>query len=83
MLRDVPGGPWPDLLGYNRVTPRPEAEVLARCGDDPLLACWDYHDGRSAVFTSDCAPHWAPPTFLAWPGYGALWPGLIRWLSRS
>jgi uncharacterized membrane protein len=81
VLRDVPDGPWPDLLGYNRVTPRPEAQVLARCGDDPLIACWQYHDGRSAVFTSDCAPHWAPPTFMAWPGYAALWPALIGWLG--
>jgi uncharacterized membrane protein len=83
VLRDVPDGPWPDLLGYNRVIPRLEAQVLARCGDDPLIACWQYHDGRSAVFTSDCAPHWAPPTFMAWPGYATLWPALIHWLSGS
>ena len=83
VLRDVPDGAWPDLLGYNRVTARPEAEVLARCGDDPLIVCWEYHAGRSAVFTSDCAPHWAPPGFMAWAGYGALWPGLIRWLGRG
>jgi Putative glutamine amidotransferase len=24
--------------------------------------------GRGAVFTSDRAPHWAQPEFLAWPG---------------
>jgi uncharacterized membrane protein len=83
VLRDVPDGAWPDLLGYNQVTARPEAEVLARCGDDPLIVCWEYHAGRSAVFTSDCAPHWAPPGFMAWAGYGALWPGLIRWLGRG
>ena len=83
VLRDVPAGPWPDLLGYNRVSPRPDAEVLARCGDDPLIACWQYHEGRSAVFTSDCAPHWAPPAFMAWPGYATLWPALIRWLSGT
>jgi uncharacterized membrane protein len=82
VLRDVPE-PWPAVLGYNRVTARPEAEVLVRCGDDPLLACWDYHDGRAAVFTSDCAPHWAPPAFMAWPGYAALWPALVRWLARA
>jgi len=81
VLRGVPA-PWPALLGYNRVTPRPDAEVLVRCADDPLVACREYHAGRSAVFTSDCAPHWAPPAFLAWPGYAALWPNLIRWLGR-
>ena len=75
--------PWPALLGYNRVTPRAGAEVVVRCGGDPLVACGHYHAGRSAVFTSDCAPHWAPPAFLAWPGYQALWPNLIRWLAGS
>jgi uncharacterized membrane protein len=72
-------GPWPAVLGYNRVTPRPDAQVLVGVGDDPLVACGTYHAGRSAVFTSDCAPHWAPPSFMDWPGYAALWPGLIRW----
>jgi uncharacterized membrane protein len=54
-----------------------------RCGDDPLLVCGSYYAGRSAVFTSDCAPHWAPPEFLDWPGYRALWPNLICWLAGA
>jgi uncharacterized membrane protein len=82
VLRDVPG-PWPALLGYNRVTARPGADVVVRCGDDPLVACGQHHAGRGAVFTSDCAPHWAPPEFLAWPGYDILWPNLIRWLASA
>src|SRR5262245_5055449 len=68
--------PWPALLGYNRVTPRASAEVVVCCGDDPLVVCGQHHAGRSAAFTFDCAPHWAPPAFLAWPGYQALWPNL-------
>ncbi len=82
VLRGVPE-PWPALLGYNRVTPRPDADVVVRCGGDPLVACGQYHGGRSAVFTSDCAPHWAPPDFLAWPGYQTLWPSLLRWLGAA
>src|SRR5215472_17322633 len=82
VLAGVPG-PWPAVLGYNRVTPRPGAEVVVRCGADPLIACGEYHSGRSAVFTSDCAPHWAPPTFMDWPGYRALWPNRIRWLAGA
>src|SRR5215469_11584570 len=62
---------------------RPTAEVVVRCGDDPLLACGSHHAGRSAVFTSDYAPHWAPPEFLDWPGYRALWPNLIGWLTGA
>jgi len=42
--RQVPGqvldgvpGDWPPLLGYNQVTPKPAAQVLAYCGTDPRL----------------------------------------------
>jgi uncharacterized membrane protein len=82
VLRGVPG-PWPAVLGFNQVTARPAAEVVVRCGEHPLLVCGSYHAGRSAAFTSDCAPHWAPPEFLEWPGYGALWPNLIGWLAGA
>ena len=61
---------------------RPGAEVLVRCRADPLVACGEYHGGRGAVFTSDCAPHWGPPAFLDWPGYGPLWANLVSWLAR-
>ena len=50
---------WPTLLGCNQLTAKPEAEVLADCGDDPLLAVGRHGVGRSAAFASDCAPHWA------------------------
>jgi uncharacterized membrane protein len=35
------------------------------------------------VFTSGCAPHWAPPKFLDWPGCVVLWPNLVRWLAGA
>jgi len=72
---------WPRLLGYNRVTAKPGAAVVVRCGDDPLIACGAFGSGRSAVFTSDCAPHWGPPEFLDWPGYAPLWVNLVTWLA--
>lgn len=25
--------------------------------------------------------HWAPPTFLGWPGYPSLFDRLVRWLA--
>jgi len=74
---------WPALLGYNRVTARPAATVVVSCGDDPLLVCGEHHAGRSAAFTSDCAPHWGPPQFVAWPGYQQLWPNLVTWLAGA
>jgi uncharacterized membrane protein len=74
---------WPALLGYNQLTAKPDAEVLARCGDDPLLAVGTHGAGRSAAFASDCAPHWCPPAFMDWPGYDLIWPNLMRWLAAE
>jgi len=37
--------------------------------------------GRVGAFTSDMAPHWAPPEFLAWEHYQTLWVSLLRWTS--
>lgn len=74
---------WPAFLGYNRSTPREDATVLARVGDDPFVAVRTVGSGRSAVFASDCGPHWGPPAFLAWPGYQRLWPNLCRWLAGA
>jgi uncharacterized membrane protein len=74
---------WPPLLGYNQLTAKPAAKVLVRCGIDPLLVVGSHGAGRSAAFASDCAPHWCPPAFMAWPGYNPLWASLIRWLSGA
>lgn len=82
VLAGVPA-PWPVLLGYNKVTPKDDAAVLVRCGEDPLLAVRQHGSGRSAVFTSDCAPHWGPPAFLNWPGYQPMWANIVRWLGRE
>jgi uncharacterized membrane protein len=76
-------GPWPTLLGYNRVELKPEATLLLAHGSDPIAAAWDYGRGRAAVFTSDCAPHWGTPEFLAWPGYKTFFGQIVHWLSRA
>lgn len=74
---------WPQFLGYNRSTARPDADVLARFGNDPFIAVRNVGQGRSAIFSSDCGPHWGPPPFLAWKGYGALWTNLVVWLGEK
>ena len=74
---------WPVLLGYNRLTAREYATVVATVGEDPLIAAWHYGQGRSVAFASDCGPHWAPPPFVEWEGYATLWQNIADWTSRS
>lgn len=74
---------WPRLLGYNRVRPKPGAVVLAARGEDPILVVGSFGAGRAAAFTSDLAPHWAPPEFIGWAGYALLWISLLGWLARK
>ncbi|MDO8106747.1 glutamine amidotransferase [Isoptericola sp. b441] len=74
---------WPALLGLNEVRARPGSQTLATCGGHPLLVVGEYGSGRSAAFTSDIAPHWAPPAFLEWHGYAELFDRLVAWLARA
>ncbi len=73
---------WPHFLGYNRTKLKPDAELLAAVDDDPFIATVAFGRGRSAVFTSDCGPHWGPPEFVAWPHYGRMWSNLVTWLGQ-
>jgi uncharacterized membrane protein len=82
IVEGVSGG-WPALLGYNRVVAKPDAEVLARVGGDPLLVAGTFGKGRGVAFTSDCGPHWAPPPFIEWDGYGKLWNGIANWAAGN
>jgi uncharacterized membrane protein len=75
---------WPQLLGYNRVHPKPGADVIVELDSgDPLVVAWNRGQGRAVAFTSDCGPHWCPPPFLEWAGYGRLWPQLAGWVAGS
>ena len=74
---------WPPLLGYNRVETDEDADVLVTVDDDPLLVVGEHGQGRSAAFTSDCAPHWGTPEFTTWDHYDELWATLIGWLGNS
>ena len=48
---------FPYLLFYNRVQEKPGSQVILRVDEDPLLAVWEYGNGRTAAFTADAAPH--------------------------
>ncbi len=75
-------GEWPPLLGYNEVVLKPEAQLIASAGNDPLLAVQNVGEGRTLIWASDIGPHWCPPPFLAWSGYAQLWQQTIRWLAK-
>lgn len=72
---------WPHFLGYNKTLPLEVGEVLVKIGTDPLIAVGSFGKGRSAVFTSDCAPHWGPPEFINWEYYDDLWKGLLDYIT--
>ena len=74
-------GDWPDMLGYNRVTPKDGGNIVVTVGEDPLLVTGTYGQGRTVAFTSDCGPHWAPPPFVDWAGYAPLWQGILDWVA--
>lgn len=76
-------GEWPEVLGYNRTIPIEGTRVLATVGGDPFIAVAEPGKGRSAVFTTDCAPHWAPVKFLEWEGYNKIWKNLTDWLTEN
>ena len=74
-------GAWPVLLGYNRISPKAGAALVASVGGDQLIVAGGFGKGRSVAFTSDCGPHWAPPPFVEWAGYSRLWSNIADWAA--
>ncbi len=74
----------PDVLGYNKLVEKDAGDVIMRTenGDIMAAAC-AMGSGRSFVFASDIAPHWAPPEFVAWEGYDVLFGNAARWLCKE
>ena len=73
---------WPCFLGYNKLKASKGHTIMA-CKDDPFLAVCDFGKGRTAVFASDCSPHWAPKEFTNWEHYDRFWNQLVLWLAKS
>jgi uncharacterized membrane protein len=76
-------GNAPDLLGYNVVMTKPEAELVATVDGDPLIATMQVERGRSLVWTSDIGPHWCPTEFLQWDGFSPVVGAMLRWLGAK
>jgi uncharacterized membrane protein len=76
-------GEWPLLLGLNEVERGADAQLIASAGSFPLLLAGQFGKGRSVAFTSDCAPHWAPPEFVEWKHFERLWNQIVVWSSNG
>jgi len=72
---------WPALLGYNRVLPRDDADLVVSVAGDPLIVAGAHGQGRAVAFTSDCGPHWCPPPFVEWDGYAPMWQRVVTWVA--
>jgi uncharacterized membrane protein len=72
---------WPALLGYNELVLKPDAHLIARVGDHPMLAVRTVGRGRTLSWASDIGPHWCPQPFLVWEGYTRMWQQALRWLA--
>lgn len=82
VLRDIPCE-LPFVLGYNRTMLKSGADLIVSHEGNPLIAAWDYGKGRTLAYTTDCAPHWAPPEMTQWQHYPTLWFNIVQWLASG
>ncbi|MBL8594387.1 MAG: cytoplasmic protein [Devosia sp.] len=74
----------PHVFGYNRVTLKPGAEIIAQTAlGDPLIVLGGYGNGRAIAYATDCVQDWASPELLAWGHYSRLWDRLLQWVARQ
>lgn len=82
VMKDIEGE-WPFLLGYNKTIGRDQADVVVTVNGDPLIALGEYGQGKTAVFTSDCAPHWGTMEFVNWEYYKTLWANIAEYICQG
>jgi len=71
---------WPLFVGYNKVLPKKDSELLANINGDPFIAVRDYKKGKTMAFTSDLSKHWGTG-FVNWEGYKNFWYNTLRWMT--
>jgi uncharacterized membrane protein len=67
------------LLGFNAITAKSGATVIATLGEHPLLAIWTVGEGRAFAYSSDCGPHWASRAYIESKAFARLWCQLVSW----
>lgn len=72
---------WPYILGYNRLIPKSNADVIVEFEKDPIIALGTFGNGRTLAYATDCTAHWAPTNMTEWDYYPVLWNRLLHWLA--
>lgn len=80
VLENLPAQ-WPYILGYNKLTAKPEGKVLVEFDGDPIITVGEYGKGRTMAYATDCTPHWAPAAMHEWESYPTLWNNIVMWLA--
>ena len=74
---------WPYILGYNRLIPKQNADVILEYEGDPIIALGKHGKGRTMAYATDCTAHWAPADMTGWEYYPVLWKRLLQWLATG
>ena len=69
------------ILGYNRLIPKYDADVILKYEKDPIITLGTYGHGRTMAYATDCTAHWAPRDMTEWEYYPILWDRLLHWLA--
>jgi uncharacterized membrane protein len=72
---------WPRLLGFNELSLKPDAQLIVKVAEHPLLMVRTVGKGRTLAWASDIGPHWCPEAFASWEGYARLWSQSTEWLA--
>ena len=71
----------PPIHGYNRVTAKQGADVLARTqSGDPFVVSWQCGKGRVVAVTTRSGADWGSD-FRQWIDYRRFWRNAVRWVS--
>ncbi len=70
LMSAFPWGNCPAFYGYNKVTVKDGAQLLAKTSNtgDPFMVVWDVGLGRSFAFCTDWTPDWGK-SFQLWDHY--------------
>lgn len=75
----------PVTLFYHEVTPKPEAQVLVKAGEAPILIAGSYGQGRVVLWTATLHGEPAEPAvaYWRWSGWPTLVRNIVQWLSAA